>query len=81
MVKGTDMTDHDEPIVTGAAIAAYRGEVIAGCFACEHAGESLTITRSSDLPLCTVHWNWWLTRWLMSDDAAPCSAHLLDGQR
>jgi hypothetical protein len=35
------------------------------------------LTEEDDLPLCNRHWSQWLARFLNSDDAPGCSAHLI----
>ena len=50
------------------------------CFACAQASlpvSSLAVVKTDDIALCTTHWNWWLFRFLNSDDEPPCGAHLI----
>lgn len=41
------------------------------------------VQSDENIPLCTGHWNAWLTRYLNFDytgnEAAPCGAHLIRG--
>ncbi len=68
-----------------ASISPFKGTKTPGCFACDNAGETVELRESDDLALCTVHWNWWVTRHLARPDYSnavpPCSAHLMEGQR
>lgn len=46
------------------------------CLACT---DPSPLVRPDDtIPLCNQHWNWWLTRYLMSADNPPCNARLIE---
>ena len=33
---------------------------------------------TDSIPLCIRHWNWWVLRYLHSDDLPPCGAHVIE---
>jgi hypothetical protein len=52
-----------------------------GCFPCDNTSTpAKLVTSADDIALCTYHWNWWLVRYLNTEEAPPCAAHLMEGQ-
>jgi hypothetical protein len=56
------------------------------CWVCERFARNRPVFASDlaevrDLALCTLHWNWWVIRYLGSADEPPCAAHLIAEQR
>lgn len=47
------------------------------CVACSGPIVLEELTESDDLALCIRHWNYWLVRFLHSEDAPGCNAHLI----
>jgi len=47
------------------------------CRGCEGPVLLAELTEEDDLPLCNWHWSEWVARFLNSDDAPGCSAHLI----
>lgn len=39
---------------------------------------ALADVQGQDIPLCDMHWSWWIARWLNSDDESGVSAHVIN---
>ena len=47
------------------------------CWMCHTGGLPRLVRKDEKAPLCTRHWNWWLIRYLNSEDEPPCGAYLI----